>query len=160
MKKLFLIALAFSLLIACGKKEKETEDYNPAADPTVTETTATDPSSYDPKRGEGKFDKVDLRATLDQAMASKGKEVSEVKCTSCHKMTDERLVGPGWQGVTERRKPEWIMNFITNPDPMIDKDPEVQAQLEICLVRMPNQALTDDDARHILEFMRKNDGVK
>ena len=52
------------------------------------------------------------------------------------------------------------MNFITNPDPMIDKDPEVQAQLEICLVRMPNQGLSDDDARHILEFMRKNDGVK
>ena len=25
------------------------------------------------------------------------------------------------------------MNFITNPDPMIDKDPEVQAQLEIIL---------------------------
>lgn len=52
------------------------------------------------------------------------------------------------------------MNFITNPDPMIDKDPAVQAQYELCLVRMPNQGLTDDDARHILEFMRQNDGVK
>ena len=52
------------------------------------------------------------------------------------------------------------MNFSTNPDPMIDKDPELQAQLELCLVRMPNQALTDDEARHILEYMRQNDGVK
>ena len=52
------------------------------------------------------------------------------------------------------------MNFITNTDAMIDKDPEAQAQLEICLVRMPNQSLSDDDARHLLEFMRKNDGVK
>jgi len=25
---------------------------------------------------------------------------------------------------------------------------------------MPNQALTDDEARHILEYMRQNDGVK
>jgi hypothetical protein len=25
---------------------------------------------------------------------------------------------------------------------------------------MPNQGLTDDDARHVYEFMRKNDGVK
>jgi hypothetical protein len=40
------------------------------------------------------------------------------------------------------------------------KIPEAQAQLEICLVRMPNQSLSDDDARHLLEFMRKNDGVK
>lgn len=70
------------------------------------------------------------------------------------------MVGPGWKGVTERRTPEWIMNFSTNPDPMIDKDPELQAQLELCLVRMPNQALTDDEARHILEYMRQNDGVK
>ena len=160
MKKLLLTALTFSLLIACGKKEKETEEYNPAADPSATETKAADPSSYDPKRGEGKFTTVELGATLDQTMAVKGEEVAAVKCTSCHKPTDEKLVGPGWKGVTERRKPEWIMNFITNPDPMIDKDPEVQAQLEICLVRMPNQGLSDDDARHILEYMRKIDGVK
>jgi hypothetical protein len=32
--------------------------------------------------------------------------------------------------------------------------------LEICLVRMPNQNLTDDDAFAVLEFMRQNDGVK
>ena len=52
------------------------------------------------------------------------------------------------------------MNFITNPDPMIEKDPAVQAQLELCLVRMPNQNLSDAEARNILEFMRRNDGVK
>jgi hypothetical protein len=89
-----------------------------------------------------------------------GDKVAQVKCTSCHKTTDEKLVGPGWAGVTQRRKPEWIMNFITNTDVMIDKDPEVQAQLELCLVRMPNQNLSDEDARNLLEFMRKNDGVK
>jgi hypothetical protein len=43
---------------------------------------------------------------------------------------------------------------------MIDKDPELQAQLELCLVRMPNQSLNDTEAREILEYMRKNDGVK
>lgn len=52
------------------------------------------------------------------------------------------------------------MNFITNPDAMIDKDPAVQAQLELCLVRMPNQSLTDTDARNLLEFMRRNDATK
>lgn len=156
MKKLTFIILSTLIFMSCGKKE-ENQDFSKPSEET---TTAQDASSYDPKRGEGKFDKVELGATLDQALATKGEEVSSVKCTSCHKMTDEKLVGPGWKGVTERRTPEWIMNFITNPDPMIDKDPEVQAQLEICLVRMPNQSLTDDDARHILEYMRKNDGVK
>ena len=157
MNKSFLLILSFAFLVACGKKEKSGEDFS---QPTTEETATADPSSYDPKRGEGKFTTVELGAALDQAMATKGEEVAGVKCTSCHKTTDEKLVGPGWKGVTERRKPEWIMNFITNPDPMIDKDPEVQAQLEICLVRMPNQGLSDDEARSILEFMLKNDGVK
>ncbi|HMS52111.1 MAG TPA: c-type cytochrome, partial [Chitinophagales bacterium] len=84
----------------------------------------------------------------------------ETKCFACHRLTDEKLVGPGWKGVTQRRAPHWIMNFITNPDVMIDKDPAVQAQLEICLVRMPNQNVADDEARSIVEFMRQNDGAK
>ena len=158
MKLLAIILVSAVIFASCGKKEKSENDFSKPA--TEEATTATDPSSYDPKRGEGKFDNVDLGANLDQAMATKGEEVAGVKCTSCHKTTDEKLVGPGWKGVTERRKPEWIMNFITNPDPMIDKDPEVQAQLEICLVRMPNQGLADAEARSILEYMRKNDGVK
>ena len=158
MNKSILLVLSLALAVACGKKEASAEDnYQPGGGEATTE--AADPASYDPKRGEGKFDTVELGATLDQALAKKGEEVAGVKCASCHKTTDEKLVGPGWKGVTERRKPEWIMNFITNPDPMIDKDPELQAQLEICLVRMPNQGVGDDEARQILEFMRKNDGV-
>lgn len=31
--------------------------------------------------------------------------IQSVKCSSCHKLTDERLVGPGWKGVTNRQKP-------------------------------------------------------
>ena len=159
MNKSILLVLSLALAVACGKKEASAEDnYQPGGGEATTE--AADPASYDPKRGEGKFDTVELGATLDQALAKKGEEVAGVKCASCHKTTDEKLVGPGWKGVTERRKPEWIMNFITNPDPMIDKDPEVQAQLEICLVRMPNQGVSDYEARGILEYMRQNDGVK
>lgn len=158
------MALAAALYACGGGSSNTSEQSNAAAtEPSATENTETSgTASYDPKRGEGKFtaENVNVGATLDAAMATEGESISGVKCSSCHKMTDEKLVGPGWKGVTERRTPEWIMNFITNPDPMIDKDPEVQAQLEICLVRMPNQGLNDDDARKILEFMRKNDGVK
>ena len=93
-------------------------------------------------------------------MLESGTKVFDLKCSACHKLTDEKLVGPGWKGVTSRRKAEWVMNFVTNTDAMLNKDPKAQAQLEICLVRMPNQNLSDDDARALYEFMRKNDGVK
>ncbi|MBF6607520.1 MAG: cytochrome c [Flavobacterium sp.] len=157
MKKFAILFLSLSFLIGCGDKKEKDQDQ--VAVP-YENTEGQGPESYDPKRGEGPYDKVDLDPTLNHALADKGEAASGVKCLSCHKTTDERLVGPGWAGVTERRTPQWIMNFITNPDPMIDKDPEVQAQLELCLVRMPNQNLADEEARAILEYMRELDGVK
>lgn len=168
MKKLFflLIATAAATIISCGGN-KGTETTNTEGQNNYSGTSEApqsmvkDAETYDPKRGEGKFSVENITiGALDAAMATKGEAIAGTKCTSCHKLTDERLVGPGWKGVTERRTPHWIMNFITNPDPMIDKDPAVQAQLELCLVRMPNQNLADAEARSIVEFLRKNDGVK
>lgn len=103
---------------------------------------------------------VTLTTPLNQEWVSNGKGIYDMKCQSCHKLTDERLVGPGWKGVTQRREPHWIMNMITNVDMMLEKDAEAQKLLEQCLVRMPNQNIAKDDARQILEFMRSNDGVK
>jgi cytochrome c551/c552 len=111
-------------------------------------------------RGIGKFTNVEIAEKLDAAMSKKGKDVYEVKCLACHKLTDEKVVGPGWKDVTKRRTAEWIMNFSTNTDEMLNKDAEAQAMLEICMVRMPNQNITDDEARSVYEFMRENDGVK
>jgi cytochrome c2 len=152
MKKLTFIATLFTAAIfaSCGGDSGKTAEEQT----TETETTTADPESYDPKRGQG------ITETLDVAKAESGQKAFDVKCSSCHKLSEEKLVGPGWLGVTKRRTPVWIMNFITNTDAMIDKDPAVQAQLEICLVRMPNQSLSDDEARGLLEFMRKNDGIK
>ena len=157
MKKMIIIGSLAFFVAACGGSE--TNDTSKTSDSTAAATDNANPS-YDANRGEGKFSEVKLGATVDAAMVGKGQTIADLKCMSCHKTTDEKLVGPGWMGVTKRHKPEWIMNFITNPDPMIDKDPKVQAMLELCLVRMPNQSLSDVDARNILEFMRKNDGVK
>ncbi|MCO5238485.1 MAG: cytochrome c [Chitinophagaceae bacterium] len=157
MKKLLIICSVVFTIYACGNPG---EDKTSGQSGARTEVTENGNPSYDPKRGEGKFQNMELPDALDAAMAQSGKQIYEVKCASCHKLSDERLVGPGWKGVTSKHKPEWLMNFITNPDAMIDQDPELQAQLEICLVRMPNQNLTDDDARHLVEFMRQNDGIK
>lgn len=158
--KILTTFIVFGFLLACGGGSSKTETSTET--PAATAEAPSDAATYDPSRGVGKFnaDNVKIDATLNGAFADAGEKAVGVKCTSCHKLTNERLVGPGWKGVTERRTAHWIMNFITNPDPMIDKDPELQAQLELCLVRMPNQSLADEEARNILEFMRKNDGAK
>jgi cytochrome c len=108
-------------------------------------------------KGVGRFKNVILQLPLNESMVSKGKAIYESKCFACHKLTSEMLVGPGWAGVTTRRTPEWIMNWITNTRVMLDKDLAAQAEMAICLIRMPNQDLTDDQARNVLEFMRQND---
>lgn len=165
--KLLSLATAVMLLFSCGGDKKgeqsipsTTSTESTAPDATLnTPPTTTDAGNYDPNRGLGKHEDVDI-SKFDPAMAGKGKALVDSKCTSCHKMTDEKLVGPGWKGITNRHTAGWIMNFITNPDPMIDVDPELQKQLELCLVRMPNQNLADNEAREIYEYMRQIDGAK
>jgi len=157
MKKLILISAMASFLFACGggTEKKEATETTSAASDLMKENEVLSEA-----RGVGKFTDVKLDPKLDEKMATDGSGIYDLKCASCHKLTAEKLVGPGWAGVTTRRKPEWIMNFATNTDEMLNKDAEAQAMLEICMVRMPNQNLSDDDARKVLEFMRKNDGVK
>ena len=162
--KLFLIGLATITIISCGgdkKIESSTESNSADASSASAESTSTSSGDYDPKRGLGKYDESNVDVSkFDAAMAAEGKKIAEVKCTSCHKPTEEKLVGPGWKGVTTRQTAHWIMNFITNPDPMINVDPELQKQLEICLVRMPNQGLNETEARQVVEYMREIDGAK
>ena len=157
-KVLYFTALAAFIYGCSGNTEKkESAESTTSGGDLMKEDTA----HYAPDdKGIGKFTTVDLGPALDAKMAADGSGIYDLKCSSCHKLTKERVVGPGWEGVTTRRKPEWIMNFVTNVDEMLNKDAEAQAMLEICMVRMPNQNLSDEDARAVLEFMRKNDGVK
>jgi mono/diheme cytochrome c family protein len=163
-RKYLILAIAtffMAAIFSCGNANENEENSDSTEVQSMLQENNQTTESYDPKRGAGKFDEINVPVeAFKPEMAAAGEGIAGTKCTSCHKLTDEKLVGPGWKGVTERRTLHWLMNFITNPDPMIDKDPEVQAQLELCLVRMPNQSLTDEDARQIVEYMRKNDGAK
>jgi cytochrome c5 len=139
--------------IACGnegvKKDEKPVDVQ---DLTKTQTELHGPAI--------KESEVQVSNPLNGDWVASGKGVYELKCQACHKLTEEKLVGPGWKNVTIRRKPVWILNMVTNTEMMLDSDPEAQKLLELCMVRMPNQNLMLDDARKVLEFMRSNDGEK
>jgi cytochrome c551/c552 len=154
-----VIIVAFITVVACNSSS-DNKATTPDNSSTKTDTGTSAASTTNDKAGVGKFKHVDLTHPLDQKMITTGKNVYDLKCASCHKLTDEKLVGPGWKDVTKRRAPEWIMNFVTNTDEMIEKDAVAKNLYEVCLVKMPNQNLSDDDARAILEFQRNNDGEK
>jgi hypothetical protein len=144
-------ALAIALLGSCGSKQEADEAAKDA--PTPAELIAGQPVFHGPE-----IKNVELANPLDASWVAGGKAVYDSKCLPCHKLTGDRVVGPGWLGVTKRRTPVWIMNMICNTDMMLDTDAEAQKQLEMCLVRMPNQNVSVEDARKVLEFMRSNDG--
>lgn len=153
MKKIILFAV-LGLMWACSpdRPQQESASGEPQSN-AVAENS-------NPKKGLGQVTTVTLNTPLEQERIGRGKAVYEMKCQACHKLTDQRIVGPGWAGLTKKRQPEWIMNMIINTDMMLDSDPEAQKLLELCLTRMPNQNVSVGDARDILEFMRQNDGEK
>lgn len=112
-------------------------------------------SSVDEEMGIGPVKEVKLVA-IDKNLVEKGKQTFNIKCASCHKF-DSRLVGPPLQGITKRRKPEWIMNMILNPQQMTQENPAAQELFATYLVQMTYQDVTQEDARAILEYFRSMD---
>lgn len=139
------------LLWSCGDGAKQRSDEAPTDESTFEQQAEVHGTEVKT---------VELTTPLDQAQVTQGLEIYDLKCSSCHRLNAERLVGPGWEGVTKRREPVWIMNMITNVDIMLAEDEEAQKMLEQCLVRMPNQNISQPEARSLLEYMRKNDGEK
>lgn len=154
MKTTILLVLAI-FLFSCGPEKPQTgqvNDTNPVADAAK--------NTLDITKGIGQVKNVTLHTPLEQDRIGRGLAIYEMKCQACHRLDEKRVVGPGWKDVTKRRKPEWIMNLVTNVEVMLDQDPEAQKLLELCLTRMPNQNISIGDARDVLEYMRQNDGEK
>ncbi len=157
MKKLLMLSFVALFAFACGGGGDDKPDDSATNKKPPKGLDVAPPA--DDGKGVGEIKSVTLNDPLDADMIAKGKEVYDMKCAACHKMSAKRVVGPGFKGVTDRRKPEWIMNMITNVEMMLDKDAEAQKLLEECLTRMPNQNVSTDDARAILEFFYDNDAT-
>ncbi len=142
---LAVVGLALS---ACNKKETSAGGQGNGA-------AAAAPSAAAGK-GVGPIQSIEVGA-LDEALVAKGEKIFSGTCSACHKL-DQRNVGPALGGVTKRRSPEWIMNMVLNPSGMTTQDPTAKALLGEYMTQMSVNA-TQEDARAVLEFFRKNDGI-
>lgn len=163
-----LLLVAGVALYSCGGNSGSTDNTTdssastgPSAAPAEESgagSAAVDVNASSDSKGVGKFTDVKVASTIDQAMAKKGEEVFQTKCTACHQATDQKLIGPGLKGISKIRTPEWIMNMMTNPDEMTQKDPVAKALFEeFNHTQMTNQGVSDEEARQIYEFFRQND---
>ena len=139
------------ILAACGEQ--------PAAPPANGGTTAAAPAPasdltpWQLAHGIGPITEPVPLAPVDAKEAHEGKELFDVKCGACHK-GDERYVGPALGGVVDRRGPEYVMNMALNPGEMIRRHPEAKKLFATFLVEMPNQGLSPEQARRVVEYLR------
>lgn len=139
-KSFFLSAFALFFLFSCGGKKSSEE---------VVMAVEGEPI--------GAVKYVLLEDPLEQDLVVEGKQIYGSKCFACHNLNDEKLIAPGWAGITNRREPTWIMNMILNVNIMLEVDSIACELLAENETRMPEQHLSVEKARSVLEFMRAND---
>jgi len=139
------------ILQSCGSKTQ-----TPVTETTPAANVVIDTKAYSDSKGVGKFTEYKLE-DIDPAKADLGKAVFSTKCTTCHKLTADKFVGPGLLGVTKRRTPEWILNMTTNPELMMKSDPVAKKLFEEMLTPMANQNISEEDAKNLLHYLRQND---
>ncbi len=145
-----LLVLLLLSATACGGSDSSSNEAQ-----TSPEAQEAGLSQAELENGIGPITKIDLDTSIDAALATQGEGIFTTKCAACHKM-DQRYVGPQLGQVMSNRTPEFIMNMMLNPQEMVEKHPEVKAMLGQFMTPMPNQNLTEDDARAILEYLRDN----
>lgn len=157
--KFLIIVLALSILYSCGNDGKKKSADTPKeteVEKVVVKTEKIDiTKAYLDDKGVGTTTNIEL-GEIDNTLVEKGLETYKTNCTACHKL-DKKYIGPALKGVTKRRSPEWIMNMITNPELMIEKNALAKALITEYNAPMANQQMTEEQARAILEFFRSRD---
>lgn len=143
-----VLALAAALIAGCGQRS-ETETANETAADTKQEQELTD---FEMLNGVGPVDEEITIEEVDKEMAQEGMKLFDMKCGACHKM-DSRYVGPPLGSVMNTRTPAFVMNMILNPEEMLQKHPIAQALQAEYITPMPDQQLSREDARAVVEYL-------
>ena len=94
---------------------------------------------------------------VDAALAEQGDVLFKEKgCTACHAF-GQQLSGPDLSGVAGRRTNAWLETQILRPDEMAKTDPIARGLIAKHALQMPNQGLTADEAKAVIEFLKSQE---
>jgi mono/diheme cytochrome c family protein len=89
---------------------------------------------------------------------SAGEKLFKNNCAQCHKVTDQKLVGPGLKGVAARvpqPAEEWLIKWIKNSQTLVKAGDAYAVKIfdEYNKSVMPSQALSDDEIKSVLAYI-------
>ena len=94
-----------------------------------------------PPRGDDYANAPELRSI------PRGEQIFRTRCATCHTVTGKELadaLGPDLLGVTQKREPQWLLDWLKAPDQMLKKkDP----------IAMPNMRLHKEEALALLDYI-------
>jgi nitrite reductase (NO-forming) len=96
---------------------------------------------------------MEASATPTDPLAVQGKNAFESKCLACHSVGQGNKLGPDMAGVTQRRKDEWLTQWLTAPEKMLATNDEAKAMLkQFNNIPMPNQGLSPQEIKQYLAY--------
>lgn len=145
-----LLIVGLVLFVGCGGGNQ-----NSNGNDSGTADNQSGLTKFEQVNGIGPIDEKIELGSLNEAMAEKGEKIFQTKCSACHKMTD-RYVGPALGDILDKRTPAYVMNMILNSDQMVKEHPEAKKMLAEFMTPMPNQNLSKEEARAVVEYLREN----
>jgi mono/diheme cytochrome c family protein len=88
--------------------------------------------------------------------AENGQALFEQSCASCHTLDGTgKGFAPDLKGVTEKRDRQWLVNWIAEPDKMIEKGDSIAQEIlaKYNNVPMPNMGLTTEQSEAIVDYL-------
>ena len=158
MRRLSLpVAFLLTTLLAagCGGKQSGSESAgaNNASTPAPSATGATTMPAVSPYDSGPRA----AESPVDKEKAEQGEKLFQTKgCSACHAF-GKKVTGPDLAGVTQRRTAIWMENQILHPDVMTKQDPIAHDLFAKYSLQMPNQKLTEDEARAVIEYFKHKD---
>jgi cytochrome c551/c552 len=143
------------LATGCGGKQPEGGSSTPAATSTpapgasgAAAIPAVSPYDSGPRASE---------APVDKEKAEAGEKLFQTKgCSACHAF-GKKVTGPDLAGVSQRRTQLWLEHQILHPEVMTKEDPIARELFAKHSLQMPNQKLTEDEARAVIEYFKHKD---
>ncbi len=99
-----------------------------------------------------------LLLTASNVKAASGEEIYNKMCMPCHSLTDKALVGPGFQGVTDRRSAEWLTKWIHDSKALIESGDKDAIAIFEKFNKMPMTAfpqITDEEITGLIAFFKE-----